>query len=490
MARKVLVIGLDSAPAEWVFDRWRHRLPNLSRLMAAGVHGVLESTIPPITVPAWMCMMTGRDPGELGIYGFRNRKDHSYDGLAFAGSRMVREEAVWDLLGQQGKRSILLGVPLTYPPPVINGVVVADFLSPGNDSLFTYPPEVKDDIRSTFGDYIFDVKEFRTDDKARLLDDIVTMTDQRFAVARHLSANYPWDLFVMIEMGPDRIQHGFWRFFDPAHPKYEPGNPYEAQVLAYYERLDRHVGELVSTLDDETLVLVVSDHGAQKMDGGVCINEWLIKEGYLALKQQPTSVTKISPSIIDWSRTRAWGDGGYYGRLFLNVKGREPEGQVDPGDYEALRSELIQRLSDLGDEDGRPIGTRVFRPQEVYKACRNVPPDLIVYFGNLDWRSVGSVGNESVWTRENDTGPDDANHSPRGIVIVAEAAACKGASGAGERRDGMSIYDIAPTIVKAFGLDVPDGMGRAAIGGQAQSDVYTQDEEEELARRLEDLGYL
>jgi predicted AlkP superfamily phosphohydrolase/phosphomutase len=489
---RVCVIGLDCAPPELVFDRWGAELHNLRRLRETGVWGALESAIPPITVPAWMCMMTGKDPGTLGIYGFRNRKDHSYEGLAFASSRMIREETVWDILAKHGKRSILLGLPLTYPPRPINGLMVCDFLAPDTSVEYTYPPELKAEIQSAVGDYIIDVRDFRTNDKDRLLAEIYTMTERRFRLARHLLTNHPWDFFIMVEMGTDRIHHGFWRYFDPEHPLYTAGNPYENAIRDYYLAVDREVGETLAVLPDDTLVLVVSDHGAKRMDGGICFNEWLIREGYLALKEPVTEVTKFSPALVDWSRTKAWGDGGYYGRLFLNVKGREPNGIVPPEKYEALCSELKEKLEALGDEHGRPIGTKVFRPQEVYRATANIPPDLIVYFGDLNWRSVGSLGSGTVWTHENDTGPDDANHAQYGIAILSALTDEPAAPDAlaANRREGMSLYDIAPTILRAFGIEPPEGMGRHAIALPDADSVYSAEEEAEIARRLEDLGYL
>src|SRR5262249_2246594 len=149
-------------------------------------------------------------------------------------------------------------------------------------------------------------------------------------------------------------------------------------------------------LPAETDVFVVSDHGAKKMDGGICFNEWLIRRGYLTLETYPDRLTPIDKVAIDWSRTKAWGDGGYYGRLFLNVKGREPRGIVDPADYEKVRSDLIAEIEAIEDPDGRNIGSRAHRPEELYRECRGVPPDLIVYFGDLTWRSVGAVGLKGI----------------------------------------------------------------------------------------------
>jgi predicted AlkP superfamily phosphohydrolase/phosphomutase len=179
----------------------------------------------------------------------------------------------------------------------------------------------------------------------------------------------------------------------------------------------------------------------------------------------------------------------------LNVSGREPQGIVGPEEVEPLLRELEQKLQALGDEQGRPIGTRTFRPNEVYRACNNVPPDLIVYFGDLNWRSVGSVGHPSVWTYENDTGPDDANHAQFGIFLMGTAADMQrpGFVVPGPQREGLSLFDIAPTILTSLGLAVPQGVGRTVVSAQAvpsPDTVYTEDEEAELARRLEDLGYL
>lgn len=489
--RKSCLIGLDCAAPELVFERWRDDLPNLDRLMRHGLWGALESTIPPITVPAWMCMMTGRDPGALGIYGFRNRRDRSYDGLVIANNTFVKAPTVWDMLADAGKRSILLGIPLTYPPRPVDGLLVSDFLAPDTSCQYTYPSELREEIIDVVGEYVLDVRDFRTEDKDRLLSSVYEMTEKRFRLARHFLTHHAWDFFAMVEMGVDRMHHGFWRFMDPAHRYHQADSLYRDAIHDYYVTVDRHIGELISDLPHGTDILVVSDHGAKRMDGAVCLNEWLMQEGYLVLKETPRSVTKFSPALVDWDRTTVWGDGGYYGRVFLNVAGREPQGCLSAREAASLRDEIADKLEALLDDLGAPLNSRVFRPENIYSATEGFPPDLIVYFGDLHWRSVGSVGHGTIWIHENDTGPDDANHAQYGIAIIAR----KGESleGAGERREGLSIYDIAPTILRSFGIDVPGGMGRSAISSvtaQMAGAVYSADEEAEIARRLEELGYL
>ncbi len=450
---KVAVIGLDCAAPELVFEQWRDELPCLRSIMEGGAWGKLESVTPPITVPAWSCMMSGKDPGELGIYGFRNRKDYSYDGMSIADSTAVRERRVWDILGDAGKKCIVLSVPGTYPPKPINGSLVSCFLTPNADSAYTYPPGLKQEIESRFGPYLMDVKGFRSDNKDEILAQIYQMTEQHFAMAQYMLTTQPWDFFMMVEMGVDRIHHAFWKFHDRTHRKFEPGNRYEHAIRDYYRYVDKKIGELLPILGDDTTVLVVSDHGAKTMDGGICVNEWLLREGYLTLAEPVSGPTPIGKAKIDWSKTKVWGEGGYYARVFMNVKNREPHGIIPTAEYEPLRNELKAKLEAMVDDQGRPLGNKVFKPQDVYHAVRGVPPDLIVYFGGLNWRSVGSLGFDSIYTFENDTGPDDANHAEYGIVMIREKNGTRG-----KAMQGAKIFDISATILDRLGLPVPADM--------------------------------
>ncbi|MBI2880295.1 MAG: alkaline phosphatase family protein [Candidatus Tectomicrobia bacterium] len=458
---KVILVGLDCAEPTLVFDRWRDDLPNLRRLTAAGLYGPLRSCDPPITVPAWTCMMTSRDPGELGIYGFRNRKSHDYGALGIASSLSVQEDRVWDVLGRAGRSVVVVGVPPTYPVQPVNGHLISCFLTPNLESVHTYPAGLRDEIRDWVGEYLFDVEGFRTDDKPALLSRIYDMTRKRFQVLRRLIREKPWDFFMFVEMGVDRIHHGFWKFHDPGHVKHERGNPYRDVIRDYYRYLDGEIGELLALTDEETVILVVSDHGAKKMDGGVCINEWLVREKFLKVESYPKQLTSPSQLEFDWGKTLAWGEGGYYGRIYLNVRGREPKGVIAPSDVPRVCADLKAGLEEMKDEYGKPLGTRVHFPADLYREVRGTAPDLIVYFGDLDWRSVGTLGHGAIHTRENDTGPDDANHDTHGIFIMARKADWD-RTGEGARPGaplpGLTLYDVAPTLLRLFGLPVPAAM--------------------------------
>ncbi len=451
---KVAIIGLDCAAPQLVFDQFHDELPNISRLMAEGAWGRLESIHPPITVPAWACMMSGRDPGQLGLYGFRNRKDYSYGGYGIANSQSLHHDRVWDILSRTGRKVILLGVPQTYPVRPINGCVVTDFLTPSTQSEYTYPHSLKEEVERVAGGYVLDVEDFRTNDKAALLERIYEKTRKHCAVARHLLTEKEWDFFMMVEMGVDRIHHGFWSFMDPAHRSYQRGNPFEHAIRDYYRYLDGEVGAILDLLPRDAVVLVVSDHGAKRLDGGICFNEWLIQQGYLTVKDYPDRPTPIDKVQIDWARTKAWGDGGYYGRLFLNVKGREPQGVIDPADYESVRTELIEKIAAIQDPHGNPLGSRAYRPQDLYREVRGIAPDLIVYFGDLYWRSVGSIGSKSIYTFDNDTGPDEANHDWHGIFVLNEEG-CRRAGLSQGQTQGLRLYDIAPMVQGFFDGELP-----------------------------------
>jgi predicted AlkP superfamily phosphohydrolase/phosphomutase len=459
--RKVMVIGLDCAPPEHIFDEYAGDIPNLSKLKENGMWGPLESIVPPITVPAWMCMMTSKDPGTLGIYGFRNRKDNTYDGLTFATSWAVKEPTVWDILSDAGKNCIVMSVPPSYPPKPVNGVQIGCFLTPNDQSDYTYPKELKAELQANVGEYVFDVRNFRTDNTQYILDESYRMTEQRFKAADYLLDNKPWDFFVMVEMGPDRLNHGIWSFIDPNHPRHEPGNPFRESLREYYRYLDGKIGDLLEKhADEDTVVLVVSDHGAKAMVGGVCFNEWLVKEGYLAFEQRlPEEITPINKLQVDWSKTTAWGDGGYYGRLFLNVEGREPHGTIPASERERVRDELVAKIESMVDHNGEPMGNRALKPEEIYAAQKGVAPDLIVIFGDLRWRSVGSLGHGSIYTFENDTGPDEANHAQYGIFMLNNAP---GATGG--KKEGLHLWDVHSTILDLFDLEpAPGALGTSAL---------------------------
>ena len=451
---RLVVIGLDCAEPSLVFDRWREDLPTLSRLMQGGSYGKLESCIPAITVPAWSCMTSGRDPGELGIYGFRNRRDRSYDKMGIADGRAVKVPRLWNYLGDAGWRVAVLSVPGTYPPQLVNGALVSCFLTPNPDVEFTHPPGLGMQLRAWVDRYLFDVPNFRSSEKSRILQDIYDLCNQNFTLALQLLESHEPDFLMLVDMGVDRLHHAFWKYMDPRHPGHEPDSPFAGVIRDYYIHVDRCIGKLLDRCGDGVAVLIASDHGGQPLMGGFCFNEWLIDRGYLVLKDPPAEPTTFDRVEVDWSRTKAWGAGGYYGRLFMNVAGREPEGTIALADYQQERDALVADLEAIVGPDGRPLGVKAYKPQDLYQRVRGVAPDLVVYFQHMAWRAIGSVGMGSHYCQENDTGPDDANHAQQGLFIFYDPQQPQN----GREIAGAQIYDILPTLLSRYGLEVPDNL--------------------------------
>lgn len=451
-----MLIGLDCAAPHLVFERYRDRMPHITALCERGTYGPMRSTLPPITVPAWMSMVTGYDPGELGIYGFRNRKRDSY-ALELVTADHVQHPRVWERLSARGHHVTALFVPPTYPVQPVRGELISCFLTPDLDAQWCHPPSLAHEISERFGDYIIDVEGFRQREPAAILHDIHAMTRQHFAIARHLWQSRQSDFLMMVEMGPDRLHHAFYRHMDADHPRHDPTSPFVNAGADYYALLDHEVGQLVALADDETTILIVSDHGARVMHGGICINQWLIDRGDLVLRRTPSSIGALNLDDVDWSRTRAWGEGGYYARVFLNVRGREPQGIIAAEDYASERARLADAIAAIPcPPHGPQIAHRVVTPEVAYPTVNGFAPDLCAFFGDLAYRSIGSIGHGGWYVDDNDTGEDSCNHDWNGIFCISGA----GVDARG-KIDGCSIYDVAPTVLDAFGITAPhDWQGR------------------------------
>ncbi len=466
---KILVIGLEGAASDILFGD--ERLDNVRRLMDVGCYGRLESVIPADSVPGWACLAASQDPGSLGIYGQRNRADHSYAPAQTVSSRLLRQPAIWDQAAQQGGQVILLGVPPSAPPLQVNGVCVGCFLTPASRTVeYTYPASVAAEIADLAGDYMTDVKPLRRGWEDRFKDDVYSMSRQHFQVARRLLQNGPWQYFELVDIGLDRLQDAFWRDKDA--------------IREFYAYLDEEVGSILELLDNETAVLLVSTHGAQDTAGGFCPNEWLLREGLLTLSTYPRQVTPSEALPVDWEHTKVWADGG---QLFFNVKGREPRGTVLSEEYEALRDDVARRLSAELRSDVASGASIVAKPGDIYKQLLNVAPDLIVNASAAGLSIFDAVGYGRIRLTAADSGMSACSHSGAGSFILASANSPLH----GEVK-GAGLLDAAPTLLELAGYSIPASMqGRSLVAGlSAPEAAYSADEEELIRQRLEGLGYI
>jgi predicted AlkP superfamily phosphohydrolase/phosphomutase len=254
--------------------------------------------------------------------------------------------------------------------------------------------------------------------------------------------------------------------------------------------LDEEIGSLLESLTDETTVLVVSAHGAVRREGCFCINEWLVREGLLVLDREPGAPTPLARLDVDWDRTKVWAEGAPCARLYLNVRGREARGAIDPGDAGSVRDEVRSRLKGLTDAEGRPLQALVFRPEEIYREARGVAPDLIAQLGGMAWSTVDAVGHGAIHIGGSDGSLGGFNPSPHGAFILAGS----NLSLHGELQ-GIHLLDLAPTLLQIGGCEIPEGMKgrRLAEGGFGEVEWTPSgslDEEELIRERLQGLGYI
>jgi predicted AlkP superfamily phosphohydrolase/phosphomutase len=454
---KVLVIGLDGIAPELIFEKWNADLPNIKKLMANGVYGEHESTYPPATMVAWGAFFSGRDAGEQGIYAYdyRPTRDSFEKKLINSGSNNAK--MLWSLTQ---KKSVVLNVPLTYPVNPINGSIVSGFLTPELDEDAVYPIELADEIEMiSKGNYLFDAagfKKYQGYDDQKLIDKVYEMSKAQYALVNHMLAKKDWDFFAHVNIGTDRMHHALWNHFDETHPRFVKNSKFKDALKDYYIYVDGEVGKILEKIDDDTLVIVASDHGMGKLLGRVNMNEWLMKEGYLVLKEEEKTKiiaqTRFKLHMVDWSKTRAYSFGNYQSRIYINKKGRDPQGIVTKEEFDSLRNELITKINAIPDSDGKKINNSVFKTEELYPNgfIDNDAPDLLVYLGDNLWAPTDEIGSGKLYSQDTTVGKTVAVHTQFGFFIISG----KGVTKRG-KIDRISIMDFTPTILYALGETIP-----------------------------------
>ena len=416
--RRLLFLGLDCASPKILYEKHGTEFNYLSDIINNSERYILKSCHPPITIPAWLVMFTGKSAGELGIYGFRHRKPGDVNESYIINSRHVKTLTLWEELSRKGFRVGVVGFPPSYPPKLINGFMITDFITPSNEKQYTFPPWLKIELERKFGKYIFDVT-YRSENKEQVANDLFKMLKQHLEVVKYLIMNKSWDYFFYIEIAVDRVHHAFWKYFDKSHPRYEYHEKYSEVIPKFYKLIDNWVGEIIERLPRDVILVIASDHGVKPMKGAFVINQWLEEMGYLKFKRRPRRrCEELSREIVDWNKTIAWGWGGYYSRIFINLKEREPNGIVEKTEYEDIINQLKRDIGRIRGPNNEKWVNIAYKPVEVYPEVNGDPPDLMVYLDNLSWRSAGTIGWDTLYLPENDRGPDDAVHDWNGVFLV------------------------------------------------------------------------
>jgi len=411
--KKVFIFGIDGAPPELIFDRWIDELPNMKKLMDNGSYAKMNSTIPPSTIMAWNSMMSGKNPGEFDVYSYTTKDSEGK--MQLTTSNNFKAERVWDTLSKEGKKSIVLNVPLTYPIKPFNGFGASGFLTPEVNGKSIYPDKFLSMIKDKFPEYQFDVSvglaSYKNIGKDEMVEKIYKMTEIQIEVLKYLLKNEEWDFGMWVCIGTDRLQHTMWSTFDEAHKDHNPNNHYKNVLKDYYKYLDTKLGEILDMLDENTTTIVVSDHGFNRMDGRVNLNDWLIKEGYMVTRNKITTTQKFDSDNIDWEKTKAYAVGAYFGRVYFNNLSEE--------ETKRLQNEIISKLEDFRKPNGTPMRMIFHKPQEVYtgKYVKNAP-SLYIYFDNLIWGVNNDLGNQGLYSELTLLGSDEGGHAPQGIFMT------------------------------------------------------------------------
>lgn len=486
---KIVLIGLDGLNPELV-NKWQSELPTIHKLMEQGIYGKIKSTVPPNSPPAWSGVLSGKNPGHFGFWDFTYRNDYSYGEPEGVSSKVLNERTgtLYKVLSECGKKVAMVNVPVTYPSPeILGGYAVSSFMSPSLDNQFTFPASLKEEIKGIVGDYIIDISDpgtdFRQMDKEGALKRIYGMDRQRFELTKYFIKDKNSDFVFTVIMGTDRVSHLFYRYFDENHVKYTPDEKYETALRNHYRFCDRNIGEIINLLDDDTVLGILSAYSVQRLDGRVNLNEWLIQNGYLSARTRPGSLTSLSKAEINWAQTTAWAT-GCTGQIYLNVKGRETEGKVNPEDYSEVLDDLSKKITAIKDPKGNKLNTRTYKRDDVHFGDYvQYGPDLFVYFDNCYWGTNELVGHDSIYSYDSPQGPDDGNHGPYGFFVLAGP----GVDQLGEVSEA-SLFDIPPTVLTLMSLDVPPDMeGRSLISGKEKAGL--SEEEEKIKKRLRGLGY-
>lgn len=551
MGGPLVVVGLDGATLDLV-EPWAAagHLPVLARLLERGAHGRLRSTIPAATFPAWTSLVTGVNPGRHGVLDFTERVPGTYR-VRFVNGSHRRTPALWTRLGASGWRVAVVTVPATYPPEPVPGVMVSGWDTPLTTAVngsFVFPRQRWPELQTVAGRLPFaDFQEVRPGHgwHARALESLLDGIRRRTALVRHLLERDQPDFLMVVYGESDTVAHHFWRFHDPASPRFEEA-PFGEAVVRVYRALDAALGKLLALVPPTATVAVVSDHGSGgASDLAVYVNRRLAEGGYLRfrarggpgarllrstalravpprlqgplLRRLPAAAGRVEAAVrfgaIDWSGTDAYSEElDYHPSVWINLAGREPAGRVSPSRRHEVREAVAAHLTAWRHADGRAVLERVWRREEVcWGPAEENAPDLLLEIAEVD-------GYRPSCVRSGDPGPTveplprerwgggkgsgmSGSHRRDGLFVLAGPAVRRGG-----RLPAAAITDVLPTVLALVGEPIPLGLDGAPIAGALACEVVFAPDplgerfahpaetceaaDDELTRRLAALGYL
>jgi len=573
--KKIFIVGLDGATLD-LLRPWamQGELPLFQEIFRQGAVGELKSTVPPVTPVAWLSFMTGKSPGYHGVFDLLRPVSKDYMEVTPAYGEHSREKTLWEILGERGRKVGLVNVPMTYPPKRVNGFMISGIPAPANKDSYSYPQSLVPELKQLGWDLTRDASAV-TGSYAENLASLAELVEMRTQAALHLMTHHEWDLFMVHFLETDQVQHTYWRFMDgdgkggaaPAH--------YRTAILDLFKRIEISLRRMIELLGQDTILILLSDHGMGPTRYHVDLNNWLLQAGLMAWKRRlpvgfkralyalelhPTSMYRLlagrwvkrlalgrlrtelthlpssasddrppgprglsalvrdllclSMKDVDWSRTVAYSSGTTQaGFVYVNLKGREPQGVVAQGkEYEDLRAFICEKIVDYVDPmTGDKPFAHACRKEELYSGPHvRDAPDIVVLCSKPEYNTpLGRLflTNRVVEPISSAT----ASHRMSGLVaMMGSAVVTPGCAVA-----NAQITDLAPTILYLMGEPIPSDMDgkvlkdcltRTFVGGNPeqysdpaqapgtlsaeQGEEMTPEDVESLRRTLEGLGYL
>lgn len=547
------MIGLDGAT--WrILRPWAlaGELPNLKRIVEGGATGALRSTFPPLTPTGWTSAATGKNPGKHNVYSFFRPMRASYR-RQILNSRDCKSAKIWQIVNAYSRKAGVVHLPLTYPVDEVSGFMVAGMMTPTTANDVSWPADLYSELEREIPGYTLnvDTTTIKTGRLEEFYRDTMEHIRRHRAEMVYLMDNKAWDLFWIMFYNVDPIAHFFWKFMDPEHVAYPGENPLQTAVLDCYREADAAIGDALARLDADAHLVLLSDHGMEPTRTNFYVTTWLVNNEYLFLRSQQRHAAsealykagfqrerlvyalkkarlgwlpKLFPerlkdrvprarktfkdieTNVDWSRTRAYFPSAGGRAIWLNLKGREPGGIVDPSEYEALRTEIIEKIQTVTDADGRRVVRMALRREEAYQGPYAADGPDIVLLANDGFYFTEGI--ERPMLRQNGLKNTEksGNHHIDGLFGVYGPGIRPGVDVPDAR-----IIDVAPTVLHLMGLPVqrdmdgrvleealtetfaeanPIAVDQAALDIAFDDYEYSDDDRGQIESRLKEMGYM
>jgi predicted AlkP superfamily phosphohydrolase/phosphomutase len=488
--RKIVVMGLDGFSPKAV-RHWLADLPQLKKIHQEGIWGSVECIVPPTAPQAWISSQCGQNPGAYGLWGYNYRNDFYYGESEIANFRVMddRADCLYKTLPRVGQKVAVINAPLTWSPPEIpGGYSISDFMHDGNEAGFTWPKSLQQEVCNLVGDYIFDpfdtIRDSGPMNRKRTVERIREMVEQRFTLVRHFIRKKNCDYVFAVMTGIKFIHKLFCNGLKPNHS----GSYYEDVIRDYYKWIDTKVGEIHRSLDSDTGLFVYSPYSIQRRTGQLNLNEWFNHNGYMTLYEYPGTPTAFANLNVDWAKTRCWSIGNS-GKIYINLKGRETQGIVEPDDYDELLDELRDRLSGIQDKGNRALGVQLLKREEInFGKYEEYGPDMFMHIHEAPWNTNDRVGYGlgQIFAPDQQEDFDGEYNGVYGYFAISGSDV----PAIGELSD-VSLLSIAPTVMEALRMEIPAHMEKPSILSMAEQTKKesSANRKARVRSRLKALGY-